>query len=438
MSLVEKVKKVVARVRAASSPLLTRSNVFCMSPWIQLHAQTNGKVAPCCMAAMHGGNEIGDLKLNPNLADAWNSQNMKQLRLDMLKGKENSLCKHCYSYEKVGKFSERMQYNRDYKRYFSRVSATKKDGSLAEMNVPLIDIRFSNKCNYKCRICDSEYSTQWYEEEEAIGRPTKANSNQGKELKVANDEDAFWQSYTSLLGGVERLHFAGGEPLFMDEHYKALEHLISIGKTDVTLSYNTNFSTLRYKKYDVIAQWNKFKTVDVWASLDGMGAQGDYQRKGQKWEKIEENIRAVQQGCTSLLFGVNVTVSMLNILHIPDFYRYLVEQKLVAPERLNLYLLFDPSYMNITNLPPAIKQKAIAQFEALDRDFLSTLPHPAHIRNHIAAVVNYMMSEQGNELDSFRHWIGAVDKVRNEDFVATFPELASLVALPASANHHNL
>jgi hypothetical protein len=257
-------------------------------------------------------------------------------------------------------------------------------------------------------------------------------------MKVSNDEDAFWQSYTSLLGDVKRLHFAGGEPLFMDEHYKALEHLISIGKTDVTLSYNTNFSTLRYKKYDVVSMWNKFETVDVWASLDGMGAQGDYQRKGQKWEKIEENIRTIQRDCTSLLFGVNVTVSMLNILHIPDFYRYMVEQKLVEPQRLNLYLLFDPSYMNITNLPLAIKQKAIKQFEALDRDFLNTLPNPEHIRNHIAAVVNFMMGEQGNELDSFRHWIGAVDHVRNEDFIATFPELASLMVLPEAENTGNV
>jgi hypothetical protein len=94
--------------------------------------------------------------------------------------------------------------------------------------------------------------------------------------------------------------------------------------------------------------------------------------------------------------------------------------------------------MNITNLPLAIKQKAIKQFEALDRDFLNTLPNPEHIRNHIAAVVNFMMGEQGNELDSFRHWIGAVDHVRNEDFIATFPELASLMVLPEAENTGNV
>ena len=116
MNIKELIKTSYSRLLASNSKLLNKSDVFCMAPWIQLHAQTNGKVAPCCMSAMHDANEVGDLKENPKIEDAWNSKNMKQLRMNMLTGKESSLCKHCYDYEKVGKFSERKQYNRDYKR----------------------------------------------------------------------------------------------------------------------------------------------------------------------------------------------------------------------------------------------------------------------------------------------------------------------------------
>jgi MoaA/NifB/PqqE/SkfB family radical SAM enzyme len=396
-----------------------------MAPWIQLHAQTNGKVAPCCMSSIHGGNELGDLRENPNLEDAWNSDNMKQLRLNMLSGKKSSICTHCYDYEKVGKFSERMQYNKDYRRHYSKVTATLKDGSLKDLNVPLIDIRFSNKCNYKCRICDSVYSSRWYDEEIKTGKIPGLPST--KEMKIASDETKFWESYLRFLPKVQRLHFAGGEPLFMDEHYKALEHLIEIGNTDTVLSYNTNFSTLRYKKYNVVELWNKFKKVDVWASLDDMGDAGDYQRKGQKWSKIEENIRTVQRECPSVLFGVNVTVSIFNILHVPAFYKYMVQNKFVEPGRMNLYLLFDPPYMNITNLPPAIKQKAVEQFEELEKNFLSTSPDASNIRNHINAVITYMMSGQGSGQKEFQHWINAIDAIREEKFVSTFPELAELM-----------
>lgn len=421
----ELVNKIYSRINPQNNPLLTESDVFCMAPWIQLHAQTNGKAAPCCMASVYDGNEIGDLRENPDLREVWNSVNMKQLRLNMLQGKKSTICSHCYSYEKMGKFSERMQYNEDYKNQYWRVKATMRDGTVKSLDVPLIDIRFSNKCNYKCRICDSQFSSLWYDEELKTGKIPKLPST--KVMSVADDAAAFWESYTKFLPGVKRLHFAGGEPLFMDEHYQSLEHLIEIGNTDVVLSYNTNFSVLRYKRYDIVELWNKFKVVDVWASLDMMGEKGDYQRKGQKWEKIEENIRIIQQQCPGVKFGVNITVSILNVLDIPAFYRHLIDNKLATPDRINLYLLFDPSYMNITQLTPALKAEVVKRFDEFDKAYLATLPDASRARNHIAAVINYMQSENGDQQKEFRKWIAAIDGTRNEDFLSLFPELSSLM-----------
>lgn len=425
MTIKELVNKIYSRINPGNNPLLTESEVFCMAPWIQLHAQTNGKAAPCCMSSVYDGNEIGDLRENPDLREAWNSANMKQLRLNMLQGKKSTICNHCYSYEKMGKFSERMQYNQDYKKQYWRVKATMQDGTVQSLDVPLIDIRFSNKCNYKCRICDSQFSSLWYDEELKTGKIPKLPST--KEMSVADDAVAFWESYKKFLPGVKRLHFAGGEPLFMDEHYQSLEHLIEIGNTDVVLSYNTNFSVLRYKRYDIVELWNKFKVVDVWASLDMMGEKGDYQRKGQKWEKIEENIRIIQQQCPGVKFGVNITVSILNVLDIPAFYRHLIDNKLATSDRINLYLLFDPSYMNITQLTPALKAEVVRRFDEFDKAYLTTLPDASRARNHIAAVINYMQSENGDQQNEFRKWIAAIDGTRNENFLLLFPELSSLM-----------
>lgn len=425
MKFRELLKYSVSKLSGKQDKLLNESKVFCMSPWLQLHAQTNGKVAPCCMSAVYDGNELGDLRQNPRLEEAWNSDNTKQLRLNMLQGKESNICGHCYKYEKAGRVSERMMYNRDYKHLFPKVQATQSDGSLKGLEVPLIDIRFSNKCNYKCRICDSEFSSLWYDEEQKTGKLPKLPSE--KEMNVAADKEQFWDSYQRLLPGVTRLHFAGGEPLVMDEHYRTLEHLIATRKTDVTLSYNTNFSTLRYKRYNVTELWNKFQRVDVWASLDGMGAQGDYQRKGQKWDKIEENIRTIQKECNTVLFGVNVTVNIFNVFHIPSFYEYMVENKFVQPDRMNLYLLFDPPYYNLTNLTPALKEKALHQFEAWERGYLSTLADSDNIKNHLKAVVAYMMSDTIPQQKEFKHWINSIDKLRGENFISTFPELAEMM-----------
>jgi len=415
-------RKVVSHFQGRSSRLITESDVFCMAPWIQLHAQTNGKVAPCCMSSVRFGNEIGDLRINPNIEELWNSANMKQLRLNMLSGKKSSICSNCYAHEEIGKTSERKTYNRDFVGFFDRVKKTKPDGTVTDKRVPVIDIRFSNKCNYKCRICSSEYSSSWHEDELRLGITPFP-----KDMKPTDEEETFWKSFKRMLPGVERLHFAGGEPLFMDEHYDVLEYLISIGKTDVNLTYNTNFSTLRYKRYNIIEQWQKFKKVDVWASLDDLGNRGDYHRKGQQWEKIESNIREVQQNCKNVLFGVNVTVSIFNVLSVPSFFQYMVENNFVQPERFNLYPLYGPHSFCITNLLPELKQQVKKEYSDFENNYLKNFSDNTPIKNHLKAIVTLMDSNNGKLQKDFKRKVMAVDELRNESFTHTFPELREML-----------
>jgi hypothetical protein len=65
MNLFQKIKNNLLGRVGERKNLFQDSKVFCMAPWIQLHAQTNGKVAPCCMSSIKNGNEIGDLKFKP-------------------------------------------------------------------------------------------------------------------------------------------------------------------------------------------------------------------------------------------------------------------------------------------------------------------------------------------------------------------------------------
>jgi hypothetical protein len=377
------------------------------------------------MANMDNGNAVSNLNVNPDISAAWNAPAMKQLRRNMLDGKKSSICLNCYEYEKVGKFSERMQYNWDFKRYFSRVLNTRSDGLVRETSIPVIDIRFSNRCNYKCRICSSEYSSLWHEDELRLNPEAKPYP---KKLKVAADEEVFWNSFEKLLPDVKRLHFAGGEPLVMDEHYRTLQHLIDIGKTDFTLSYNTNFSTLRHKGHDLPDLWSRFDKVDIWASLDGMGAKGDYQRKGQHWPVIEDNIRELQGRCHNVLFGVNVTVNVFNVLHVPEFYRHMVENCLVSPDRMNLYLLFYPYEFSITNLTEGLKSQVRENYSSFIADYLPTVGNSGHFSNHVQSIINRMDSEEGTLKHEFIQSVESLDRLRGENFLKIFPELKEMFA----------
>lgn len=393
-----------------------------MSPWLQLNAQVNGFVLPCCMSTRDEATKLSNLNENADLRVAWNSERMKALRLDLLSEKKNSLCDKCYKYESLGKESERMKYNRDYKNRFDRVTRTEKDGSLKDEKILILDMRFSNKCNYKCRICSSECSSLWYEDERKLGLESTQLSS--KKKFIPSNSQSFSQSFFSSLDGIEKIHFAGGEPLVMDEHYQVLDYLIKNKQFNVEISYNTNLSTLKYKNWKVIELWNHFNKVHLWASLDGMGEKGDYMRKGQHWNKIEDNIRTVQHNCPNVLIGVNVAVSLLNVFHLPEFLSYMIDNNFVHQDRINLYLLFGPEYFNLTQLPIGVKAEAEKLLYSFKDHYLQNINGGENIASHIDVIISYMNSKQGDQLSATKDWLVKVDQIRNEDFVKTFPELS--------------
>jgi hypothetical protein len=79
--------------------LLVDSEKFCMYPWTHLHAWPTGQAFPCCMATSKG--QVGDLKIN-TMKEIWNSDSMRQLRLNMLAEKSSDGCVGCYEKEKHG------------------------------------------------------------------------------------------------------------------------------------------------------------------------------------------------------------------------------------------------------------------------------------------------------------------------------------------------
>lgn len=401
--------------------LLQRSDVFCMSPWLQLNAQVNGYILPCCMSTLSDETKLGDLNDNPDLKSSWNSERMKALRKDMLNGRKNKLCENCYKYEKLGNISERQKYNRDYADEFYRVHQTHKDGHLNNENILILDVRFSNLCNYKCRICTSICSSLWYEEEKKLGMPLPNDNT--KKVFIPSEHPEFSKSFYRCLDSIHKIHFAGGEPLVMDEHYKSLEYLISKGKRNVKISYNSNFSTLKHKNWKVIDLWNQFDSVDMWASLDGMFERGDYMRKGQKWQNILDNFVEVNTYSPHVKIGINITVSILNIFHIEHFIKYLIDEQLATTTNINLYLLFAPKHFNIINLPHEIKLEIEKRLNIFIRDYVSLLNENERLTQHILSIIEHMHSEQGNDLHLTKEWLNKIDRLRKENYLETFPEL---------------
>lgn len=400
--------------------LLTTDPHFCMLPWLHLHAFPDGRAYPCCMSEYNL--PAGNLKTQ-TMKEVWNSTSIKDMRVNMLNGKPSKECGRCYEQEKAGFVSMRHSSSQNFGQHIALTDTTKEDGSLDWFELRYYDIRFSNLCNFRCRSCGSIFSSNWYNDE------VKLYGDRGHQriMFAGKTEEDMWEQMQEHIPFLDQIYFAGGEPLIMEEHYRLLNELVKREMFHVRLIYNTNFSKLAYKDQNVLELWKKFKTVSVGASLDGSGTRAEYIRKGQDWTETVENRKRMLEVCPGVDFYVSATVSIYNVLHISDFHKEWVELGLIKPQDFNINILQSPNWFRIDCLPQEIKQQVRVKIEEHIK-WLEPQDKLTRATSGFKGILNLMDAQT---VDT--HWIKTffdrtkeLDKLRDEDFFSTFPELEAL------------
>jgi MoaA/NifB/PqqE/SkfB family radical SAM enzyme len=385
----------------------------CVYPWISVHVTPqNGSIIPCCIASA----SIDNIKDYPTIQEAINCNLLKETRLAMLKGEKPRTCKVCYDLESQNLLSLRKTMNANW----NNVSyQTKNDGSI-DLDLRYYDIRLNNLCNFKCRTCSGEFSSSIASEEQEI------YNIENTSIKSTH-KDTYFTFYNSVLENldkVEEFYFAGGEPLIMKEHYQILDKLILQKKLDVKLQYSTNVSQLTYKTKNVIEYWKQFYNIELALSLDAMGKQAEYLRKGTKWSQILKNIQTIKNNCPHIKLRITSTWSIYNSFHLIDFQRFLIDNEIIDKNNIMFSTAFG-EYNEIkllpNNLRPKLRIKILEHISYLENFQLSEL-----INSWKTALLLLDKTDTSFLLTKFLDHVNELDNFRNENFFEIFPELATL------------
>lgn len=393
--------------------------VFCISPWIHIHTWPNEKVYPCCLTPMDY--PIGDLSTQ-TLEEVWNDQPMKQLRQNMINGIKSKSCQRCYTFEDTGQTSMRNTLNDRYQTHFKEVDNTLSDGTYKKLNLVYWDFRFSNICNFKCRMCGPQLSTGWYSDTKKIYKTLPSD------VPHEVDPEKLWKQIEPLFETVEEIYFAGGEPLLMEEHYRILKKLDEMKRYDVRIRYNSNFSQLIYKSQDVLDIWPKFKTVEMYASVDGSHQRGELIRKGLDWNEFLTNRIRLKEKAPNVRFVINYTVIALNAFHSVDFHKEMVDQGIIDnPNDFLLNLSVDPAHLSAQILPASYK----VDLKQIVEEYVNELSQNHslhHITNNFKSLINFVDSNDKSDLlDKFKSHMLTLDNIRNENWKSIFPEIAGII-----------
>ena len=268
-----------------------------MAPWTHTYLSPQTERRICCASrepaqsfTQYIDSDSGSGQYEPITLEAhWNSDHMRSVRRRMQAGETLPECEVC---------NNKLLNTDVYRSYFNNLFGHKYDLAMAAtdatgyttMQPVSWDYRFSNLCNFKCRMCGDMLSSSWETEQRQHDMIDWSNSKnnwmrpevrqQISQFQDTQIEAEFAQAVEQHR--IEEIYWVGGEPLMYEQHWRYMQRIIELGDgPQVYARYNTNLSRVNYRGINLYTDiLTHVRDWQICASLDGTGATGEYIRTG--------------------------------------------------------------------------------------------------------------------------------------------------------------
>ncbi len=349
--------------------------IFCNTPWYELHIYWDGGLGICCQESQRLYDTAQNTKYNisnMSIAEWFNSEPVKKMRMDMWGDKKLSLCHTCMNEEEVGVTSRRHKSNQKSviftKSAFedSIEQSPHHDNFLHSRNnhgetktLPVdLHIDLGNFCNLACKMCHPRASSKIASQHVKWGM-------EGDKKYLGTDwtqnADVWNKFLKELLGTkLKNIHFMGGETLLTKRFHDFLNFMIENKRFDLNFSFVTNGTTF---DIELIKKLKLFQRVGIEVSIETTTDHNSYSRQGANTELVLENIKKYKQQCDNdgISLTIRSAVSALTIGHYHTLLKYCLENKF----NIKPLIVTRPSFLQVSNLPPHVKQSYLENYKEL-------------------------------------------------------------------------
>ena len=382
--------RIVIPICVGSNPIMHPNTMdiytmkhYCAMPFNHVSVGNNGDYQICCI---HPVPDKHKKNINQTGVDEWlQNPYLHEVKSAFAEDQQHPGCKRCWQQETSGTQSIRQVQAKEYKIIGAKPMQSR---------ILHIEVAVGNLCNLSCVMCSEYNSSAILAENRQLG------------IAVFDQREFIWtqsafENLQQILDYRPRvIHLRGGEPLYNKRILELLDDFPAEHARNTLLHLTTNATTWTPQWQQTLS---KFKSVRMMLSVDAVDELSEYIRYPSKFAQVEHNIKQIIT-CSNVKPVIHATVQNLNIMHIGQVVQW--------AKRMNIYLMLDllvqPDYLEITNLPPVLKQQAIDHLHTVLAQDLDP-----HIQSEISAYKTAL------ETATFvpQRWQRFVDNISRRDAV---------------------
>jgi hypothetical protein len=361
---------------------MPNSEIFCSTPWYELHIYWDGSLGICCQEShkLYAPDNRYNIA-NMTIAEWFDSAPVRNFRQAVLGANPVSACSRCMQDERLGANSRRINSNQKsviftksaFQESFKQSPGhrhfeySQQNNGAAGSTQPIdLHIDLGNYCNLACKMCNAEASSTIASQEVKWG----IDSSRRYLGTDWTQDQQVWLNFKQQLLAIPKLnniHFMGGETLLTPRFEDLVDWFIEHHRTDVCFSFVTNGTVFRPV---LMQKLLKFRRVGIEVSIESLDQTNAYQRQGTDTKLVLDNINRYQTYCngSSITVTLRPAVSLLTIGSFDKLLDFALSNSLVVKS----LFVYQPKFLSPVLIPASIKQQYIEKFQKLGKQLQST------------------------------------------------------------------
>jgi len=351
-----------------------------------LNTRPNGQVKTCSQVMnmtaikkrrtvdnlLEEGGEYWNLTKD-SIREIWNSQFMRDFRMQKIRGEYIPFCETCYQEDAIGVKSKRSAViDQFYENNKHLVEEAQKNNGFMDTLPVWWEFRFSSLCNQACRMCIPQTSSKIREEfktfKEELPKNYRAQTtsaiNNYVKYGYLGDNDFFKRQIFEHISDIKYIELHGGEPTVDKNLWSVLTEIVQSGHNrHIHIRVHSNIQNLTSNH---IQLWNQFKSGWLGVSIDAYVEENEYIRYKSKWSNIEKKLKLTKNLGVHWEHWVTSSVMAYNCCTMDRLLNWFYEYKNThGLNHLNWRMdpVTNPNLMRVEHIPIYLRKRAVLKLK---------------------------------------------------------------------------